>query len=157
MILPENPVAPKPAKQPISVLVLLHDDIGNVLLLERADRKGFWQSVTGSLEMGETPFQAALREVAEETGLILQPEHIHDWQHHIVYEIFPHWRHRYAVGVTHNTEHWFSVQLPRACTIKLAPDEHTAQKWLSAAQAAEKVFSPSNRDIILQWHQTHFA
>lgn len=137
----------KSPKQPISVLVVLHDGAGNVLLLERADRADFWQSVTGSLEVGETPFQAALREVAEETGFVLQNNQLHDCQTQIVYEIYPHWRHRYADGVTHNTEHWFS-----AC---IAPDsipqlsEHTAWQWLPRVQAAERVFSPSNRDAIL--------
>ena len=72
----------KPTKKiPVSVLVLLHDDGGNVLLLERKDRAGFWQSVTGSLELGETPFQAALREVKEETGIVMLPEKLDDWHY----------------------------------------------------------------------------
>ncbi len=89
-------------KRPVSVLVLLHDGADHVLLLERIDRAGFWQSVTGSLENDETPVQAALREVAEETGIVLDPSSLHDWQHCVEYEIFEHWRHRYAAGVTHN-------------------------------------------------------
>lgn len=138
----------KPVKQPISVLVVLHDGAGNVLLLERADRADFWQSVTGSLEMGETPFQAALREVAEETGVKLAAHELHDWQFHIEYEIYPHWRHRYADGVTHNTEHWFAAQI--APDTELVLTEHTAFEWQPARAAAERVFSPSNRDAILR-------
>lgn len=145
------PETPKPPKRPVSVLVLLHDDQGQVLLLERADRADFWQSVTGSLENDETPFQAALREVTEETGLHLQPENLRDWQYSEEYEIFPHWRHRYATGITHNREHWFSAQIPVGTCIQLAVGEHVAQQWLPAQQAAEKVFSPSNRAIIEQW------
>lgn len=138
----------KPVKQPISVLVVLHDGAGNVLLLERADRADFWQSVTGSLEMGETPFQAALREVAEETGVKLATHELHDWQFHTEYEIYPHWRHRYADGVTHNTEHWFAAQI--APDTELILTEHTAFEWQPARAAAERVFSPSNRDAILR-------
>lgn len=137
----------KSPKQPISVLVVLHDADNNVLLLERADRADFWQSVTGSLEVGETPFQAALREVAEETGFVLSPNQLCDWETQIVYEIYPHWRHRYADGVTHNTEHWFRAQIAANSAPRLS--EHTAWQWLPQIQAAELVFSPSNRDAIL--------
>ncbi len=138
-------------KRPVSVLVLLHDGADHVLLLERIDHAGFWQSVTGSLENDEIPVQAALREVAEETGIVLDPSSLHDWQHCVEYEIFEHWRHRYAAGVTHNTEHWFSSQIQRDTPILLS--EHTAYTWQPALVAAAQVFSPSNRDIIEQWHR----
>lgn len=144
---------PKEPKRPVSVLVLLHDNNGNVLLLERADRQGFWQSVTGSLEMGEIPFQAALREVKEETGIVLTSSQLYDWHYQTVYEIYEHWRYRYATGVTHNTEHWFSALISQSDRIKLAENEHVAFEWLPAKEASEKVFSPSNRDIILQWQK----
>lgn len=137
-------------KQPISVLVILHDGEGNVLLLERADRAGFWQSVTGSVEIGETLLQTAMREVQEETGISLMPSEIQDWQSSTVYEIYPHWRHRYADGVTENTEHLFSAQISRHQLIRLAENEHTVYCWLDAKQAAEKVFSPSNQTAILR-------
>lgn len=143
--------ASKPLKRPVSVLILLHDQTGQVLLLERADRKNFWQSVTGSVELGETPMQAAYREVAEETGIVLPAGSLHDWQHQVEYEIFAHWRHRYPDGITHNTEHWFSAAIDRNTPITLS--EHTAQQWLPAPLAAQRVFSPSNRDIIEQWFQ----
>ena len=86
--------ASKPPKRPVSVLVLLHDGAGHVLLLERADREGFWQSVTGSLEDGETPVQAALREVAEETGIVLAESSLHAWRRSVAYAIYAQWRHR---------------------------------------------------------------
>ena len=86
--------AAKPLKQPVSVLVVLHDGNGNILLIERADRAGFWQSVTGSIEAGETLSQTALREVQEETGITLSDGQLHDWQQSRQYEIYPHWRHR---------------------------------------------------------------
>lgn len=144
----ENRPAKAP-KIPVSVLVVLHDGQGNALLLERADRAGFWQSVTGSLEAGESPAQAALREVYEETGIALKRENLRDWQYSTVYEIYPHWRHRYPAGVTHNTEHLFSAQIPRGTPVRLS--EHTASLWLPAEKAAEKAFSPSNRDALLRF------
>lgn len=136
-------------KQPVSVLVLIYRPDGQILLMERADHFGFWQSVTGSLEAGETPLQAARREVVEETGLRIEPPDLHDWHHSSVYEIYPHWRHRYAPGVCYNTEHVFSARAPARCTVQLAATEHRTWGWYTLAEAAVKVFSPSNRDALL--------
>ncbi len=142
----------KPLKQPISVLVVLHDGGGNVLLIERADRAGFWQSVTGSIENGETLAATARREVAEETGILLSDGQLHDWQQSNRYEIYLHWRHRYPSGITHNTEHVFSARIPRDTPVQLSA-EHTRHRWLSVAEAAEAVFSPSNKQAILDLAQ----
>ena len=95
--------------------------------------------------------QAALREVAEETGIVLAESSLHDWRRSVVYEIYAHWRHRYADGVTHNTEHWFSARIDRNTPIHLS--EHTAYAWQPALSAAEQVFSPSNREIVEEWHR----
>ena len=141
--------AAKPWKQPVSVLVVLHDGNGNILLIERADRAGFWQSVTGSIEAGETLAQTALREVQEETGIALSKGQLHDWQQSRQYEIYPHWRHRYPPGITRNTEHVFSARIAPDTVIMLSK-EHTAFCWLERTDAAEKVFSPSNRQAILE-------
>ena len=141
--------AAKPWKQPVSVLVVLHDGNGNILLIERADRAGFWQSVTGSIEAGETLAQTARREVQEETGITLSDGQLHDWQQSRQYEIYPHWRHRYPPGITRNTEHVFSARIAPDTSIKLSK-EHTAFCWLERTDAAEKVFSPSNRQAILE-------
>ena len=141
--------AVKPLKQPVSVLVVLHDGNGNILLIERADRAGFWQSVTGSIEAGETLSQTALREVQEETGITLSDGQLHDWQQSRQYEIYPHWRHRYPPGITRNTEHVFSARIAPDTAIRLSK-EHTAFCWLERTDAAEKVFSPSNRQAILE-------
>ena len=141
--------AAKPLKQPLSVLVVLHDGNGNILLIERADRAGFWQSVTGSIEAGETLSQTARREVQEETGITLSDGQLHDWQQSRQYEIYPHWRHRYPPGITRNTEHVFSARIAPDTSIKLSK-EHTAFCWLERTDAAEKVFSPSNRQAILE-------
>ncbi|MDR3352811.1 MAG: dihydroneopterin triphosphate diphosphatase [Zoogloeaceae bacterium] len=136
-------------KRPVSVLVVIHTPDLQMLLLERVLHPGYWQSVTGSLETGETPAEAALREVAEETGIIVPPQQFRDWQQCWEYEIFPEWRDRYAPGVTRNTEHVFSLQLPARVEIRLAPDEHRAFCWLPAKEAATRCFSPSNQRAIL--------
>ena len=137
-------------KRPESVLVVLHDGQGRALMLERVSPPGFWQSVTGSLEEGEAPFATALREVAEETGILLAPEELKDWHTKNEYEIYEHWRHRYAPGVTRNTEHVFSACISAASPVRLSEHEHRAHRWLPLTEAANLAFSPSNREALLR-------
>ena len=125
------------------------------MLIERADRSGFWQSVTGSLDApDENLASAATREVFEETGISVNqlPEGaLQNMHHQIEYEIYPEWRFRYPQGVTRNTEHWFALEVPDDIQIKLAPREHVAYEWLPFELAAKKCFSPSNGEAILKW------
>lgn len=140
-------------KQPISVLVVIHTPELDVLVLERAAHPGFWQSVTGSREGSEALIDTARREVLEETGIGAATEHFVDWSIINTYEIFSEWRHRYPPGITHNTEHVFSLQVPQRIDITTAPDEHRSWQWLPWLQAAELCFSWSNRDAILMLPQ----
>ncbi|MEY4059552.1 MAG: hypothetical protein RL551_799 [Pseudomonadota bacterium] len=141
-------------KIPISVLVVIYKSNGEVLLIERADKSGFWQSVTGSVDFADEDLRvAAAREVLEETGIDIQSlpvDSLRDMHHHIEYEIYPQWRIRYAPGVTRNTEHWFSLLVPNDTQVQLAPREHVAYQWLPFTDAAKKCFSPSNGAAILQ-------
>jgi dATP pyrophosphohydrolase len=136
-------------KIPISVLVVIHTDALDVLLIERRDRPGFWQSVTGSLDArDEPPVQAARREVREETGIEPAAGLLEDWGYSNRYEIFPHWRSRYGPGVTENEEHVFGLRLPGRVPVVLSPREHVRHEWLPWAEAAERVFSWSNAEAI---------
>ncbi|MGH8692276.1 MAG: dihydroneopterin triphosphate diphosphatase [Burkholderiales bacterium] len=137
-------------KLPVSVLVVVHAAGGQVLLLERAARPGFWQSVTGSLERPDEPCEAAaVREVREETGIDPALGRLERWDVAYTFEIYAQWRQRFAPGVTHNTEHLFSLALSGRPAVTLAPQEHTAFAWLPWREAAKKCFSWSNRDAIL--------
>ena len=145
----------KPFKIPESVLVVIHTDDLQVLLIERADQPGFWQSVTGSKDAQEPLDATAIREVAEETGIVIgsaavPSANLRDWHLSNVYEIYPVWRHRYANGVTHNTEHVFGLRVPRDVPIALAPREHLQHQWLDWKAAADRCFSPSNAEAVLQ-------
>lgn len=136
-------------KQPVSVLVVIHTMDLDVLLLQRADHPCFWQSVTGSREGDESLRDTAIREVFEETGLDARQYQLTDSQVQNQYEIYPRWRHRYPEGITQNTEHVFSLRLPSRQAVQLAVHEHLSYEWLSWHDAAEKVFSPSNRAAIM--------
>ena len=142
-------------KTPISALVLIHTTDLQVLIMERADKAGFWQSVTGSIEGDETPYQAAIREVLEETGLDALTYEFKDWHASNTYEIYPHWRHRYAEGVTENVEHLFGLTLPSAIEIKLAPEEHIRYEWVDWREAAQRVFSWTNVDALKRLGEMH--
>ncbi len=137
-------------KQPVSALVVIYTHALDVLLLERADFPGYWQSVTGSRDDDESLRETAIREVREETGLEAARFELTDWQQQNVYDIYPKWRHRYPPGTTHNTEHVFGLELPRQQAVKVAAGEHLGYQWLPWQAAAAKVFSPSNREAILQ-------
>jgi dihydroneopterin triphosphate diphosphatase len=149
----------RPFKIPESVLVVIHTAEREVLLIERADTPGYWQSVTGSIDFVGEPFaRAAAREVAEETGIVVGsaavPQRaLRDWQLRNVYDIYPHYLHRYAPGVTRNTEHVFGLTVARDTPIVLAPREHVAYRWLPWREAADTCGSFSNAEAVLHLPQ----
>jgi dATP pyrophosphohydrolase len=148
--------AARAAKIPQSVLVVIHAPDGRVLLIERADKPGYWQSVTGSKDTPNEPLlQTCVREVEEETGIVVGSAAVPltalcDWGLENVYEIYPVWRHRYAEGVTHNTEHVFGLTVDALTPIRLNPREHLRHGWWPWREAADRCFSPSNAEAILQ-------
>ena len=149
-------VMPMAYKIPQSVLVVIHTAALDVLLIQRADAPDFWQSVTGSKDkLRERYRTTAEREVLEETGINCRSSSplagcLTDWQLENVYEIYPRWRHRYAPGITRNTEHLFGLRVPRDIPVQLNPREHVAWRWLPWREAAQACFSPSNAEAILQ-------
>jgi len=137
-------------KIPRSVLVLVHTVEREVLLLERALRRGYWQSVTGSVDYEDEPLEeTARREVAEETGIDARIGRLERWNVVYTFEIFGQWRHRFAPGTVHNAEHVFALELAQRAAVRLAPAEHLAFAWLPWREAAAKCFSWSNRDAIV--------
>ena len=139
----------RPFKIPESVLVVIHTAALEVLLIERADKPGFWQSVTGSLDKVDEPLlRTAWREVGEETGIMAGA--MRDWGLTNTYDIYPVWQHRYAPGVTRNTEHVFGLTVAEGSVVTLSPREHINHQWLPWREAADRCFSPSNAEAILQ-------
>lgn len=144
----------KPFKIPQSVLVVIHTPAMDVLLINRTDSPGYWQSVTGSKDYEDEPYeQAAIREVGEETGIACTIGLLRDWGVENIYDIYPRYLHRYAPGVTRNTEHVFGLTVPAGTPVRLNPREHTAWRWLPWREAADACFSPSNAEAILMLPQ----
>ncbi len=149
-------MTPRQPKIPESVLVVIHTPALDVLLIERADKPGYWQSVTGSKDaIGEPLIDTCVREVGEETAIEIGSDAVplsalRDWQLANHYEIYPVWRHRYAPGITHNTEHVFGLTVPAGTPVTLNPREHLHFEWLPWREAADRCFSPSNAEAVLQ-------
>ncbi len=136
-------------KIPESVLLVVYTPALDVLIIERADHPGFWQSVTGSRATVDEPLRTTcVRELAEETGINAPIEQIHDWKVSHRFAIYAQWLHRYAAGVTHNTEHVFGACLPRRIEPQLDPREHVGHRWLGWRAAADACFSWSNAEAI---------
>ncbi|MGB3069961.1 MAG: dihydroneopterin triphosphate diphosphatase [Ottowia sp.] len=144
---------PRPYKIPQSVLVVIYTTALDILLIRRADTSAdYWQSVTGSKDTEEESFvDTAVREVLEETGIDARAPScvLQDWELENVYEIYPIWQHRYAPGITLNTEHVFGLRVPADTPVRLSPREHTDWIWLPWQKAADRCFSPSNAEACL--------
>ena len=136
-------------KIPISTLVVVYTPALSVLLIERADFPGYWQSVTGSQETGEALAATATRELREETGIdAAEYGGVVDWRMTNVFDIYPKWQWRYPPGTTQNTEHVFGLPVPAPVPVVLAPREHLRHAWLPWQEAAAKCFSWTNRAAI---------
>ena len=135
-----------------SVLVVIYaENTRRVLMLQRRDDVDFWQSVTGSLETGETPTETAIRELWEEVRLKIEAKStaLFDCNESVEFEIFPHFRYKYAPNVTHCREHWFLLAVAQEFTPELT--EHLAFQWVSPTRAIQMTKSPNNAEAIRRY------
>jgi len=135
-----------------SVLVVIYaKDTNRVLMLQRQDDPDFWQSVTGTIESGETPKNTAIRELWEEVRLDISENStaLFDCNESIEFEIFPHFRYKYAPNVTHCHEHWFLLAMEQEFEPVLS--EHLAYQWVSPEQAIQMTKSSNNAEAIRKY------
>ncbi|HNL68741.1 MAG TPA: dihydroneopterin triphosphate diphosphatase [Leptospiraceae bacterium] len=137
--------SPMHYKVPESALVVVYSK-DQFLLLERSDRPGYWQSVTGSRDVHETIEQTAARELKEETGLTMADGVLISTGRTHTYPIMDEWRHRFAPDVSENRETVFYFSMPQVCNVTLS--EHIRYEWVSGEEAVGRVFSRTNREEI---------
>ena len=133
-------------RRPVSVLVVVHTD-EDVLLLRRKSPFDFWQSITGSLQDGESHANAARRELAEETGLTDEGE-LHYTGVSRQFAIDPRWRDKFGPGVVENVEFEWRYRLSSPTTVQLNAHEHSRFEWTPIEDAIERVWSWTNRDAL---------
>ena len=139
-------------KNPNSVLIVIYaQNSGRVLMLQRQDDPDFWQSVTGTIESGETPKNTAIRELWEEVRLEISENStaLFDCKESIEFEIFPHFRYKYAPNVTQCHEHWFLLAVEQEFEPILS--EHLAYQWVSPEQAIQMTKSSNNAEAIRKY------
>lgn len=135
-----------------SVLVVIYTkDTNRVLMLQRQDDPDFWQSVTGTIESGETPKKTAIRELWEEVRLEISKNSpaLFDCNESIEFEIFPHFRYKYAPNITHCKEYWFLCEMEKEFIPVLS--EHLAYQWVSPEQAIQMTKSSNNAEAIRKY------
>ena len=134
----------KKYKNPNSILLIIFTTKFKVLLLKKNSKRDLWQSVTGSMELGENPYDTALRELQEETGINKQRSDLifDDLSHKFM--IYSEWIDRYKESTYSNKEYIFSLKLNDEVSVKLSK-EHSSYKWVDLNEAIHLVFSWTNK------------
>ncbi|MBN2330336.1 MAG: NUDIX hydrolase [Candidatus Aenigmarchaeota archaeon] len=106
----------------------LVENDGRILLLLRRDDKpegSTWGLPSGTVESGETPVSAMLRELEEETGIRIQGPSMSYYRK--VFVRYPEYDFLY---------HIFHVKLEGKGNVRINPDEHVGFKWVDPAEAS---------------------
>jgi dATP pyrophosphohydrolase len=151
------------ARLPYQILVYIRrrptPDTTEYLLLKRTPALGgFWQGVTGGVEVGETLAQAARREVVEETGYRRFIRFLPlDYRYSYPLDR-PQWGHLYAPEVETIAEECFGAEvgLDQGEPV-LDPSEHTQYRWLQVQQALTLLVWPENQDALRRFADTSEA
>ncbi|KAF0677291.1 RNA pyrophosphohydrolase [Profundibacterium mesophilum] len=134
--------------------VMLVNPVGLIFAGERIDTPGAWQMPQGGIDPGETPREAALRELEEETGVRRGRVRIEaespDW---ITYELPPEllgklWGGRYRG----QKQRWFLMRFDGSddeVDIDRPHPEFSAWDWLPADRLLQSIV-PFKREVYMQ-------
>ena len=134
----------KKYKNPNSILLIIFTKNFKVLLLRKNSTKELWQSVTGSMELDENPYETALRELKEETGISKQRSDLIFYNKSHKFMIYSEWIDRYKESTYSNKEYIFSLKLNDIVSVKLSR-EHSNYEWVDLNEAICMVFSWTNK------------
>jgi lipoyl(octanoyl) transferase len=127
------------------VKVVIHDGDRFLLLHRRAERGGFWQPITGTLEEHESPHATARREIVEETGHSAEPMPLDLTQSFLIESAYL--ASRYPAPII-ASEVVFRAELDSALPIEIDPLEHDDWGWFPVAEALERIQWTDDREAI---------
>ncbi|MGM0788705.1 MAG: NUDIX hydrolase [Bacillota bacterium] len=130
-----------------AILIKKLEKESKVLLLKRAGTvlPDAWCYIGGSIEEGETAWEAALREIKEETGISLPYLYVSN-QYDQIYSAKDNYIYMAPVFVGYVEEHQEVI----------LNHEHSAYRWMSFAEAIETAALPGNDEVLMSVEK-HFA
>ena len=140
----EREIVPRPETLRL-IKVMIHDDDRVLLLHRRPERGNFWQPVTGGIEEGESPSEAARRELLEETGNPGEPEEIGITQSFMIESQYL--SSRYGTPVI-ASEVAFEAALDSRLPIRMDGEEHDEYGWFTFAEAYERIRWTDDREAL---------
>ena len=120
-------------KQSIEAWIFHTEDREILLLKVENEKVSFWQPITGGIESGESPEEACLREIKEETGLLLACSNLTDLGD-------------LTVKIDENLsihKNLFLV-LTEQKDIQIS-DEHVGAQWVALDKVSSQLYWPSNQ------------
>jgi dATP pyrophosphohydrolase len=118
------------------VIVVVRRDEELLVMRRAPERLGYWSLVSGGLELDETSWHAAVRELREETGLEAQVRKLPVTLQYSLLDDPPAIRARYAPGVERVTVHAFVADAPAGWEPTLDA-EHDLYRWCDLDVALE--------------------
>ena len=113
---------------------IYHPEDGEILLLKvEAEKVSFWQPITGRIESGESPEEACLREIKEETGLILACSNLTGLGNFTV---------KIDENLTIHKNLFLVLTEQKAIQIS---DEHVGAQWVALDKVSSQLYWPSNQ------------
>ena len=113
---------------------IYHPEEREILFLKVEDETvSFWQPITGGIESGESPEEACLREIKEETGLLLHRSNLTGLGN-------------FTVKIDENLtihKNLFLV-LTEQKEIQIS-DEHVGAQWVALDKVSSQLYWPSNQ------------
>jgi lipoyl(octanoyl) transferase len=117
------------------------------LVVHRSPAKGaYWHCISGALEPGETPAEAAARELEEETGLVATPVELDAGFRYSLSEE-PERLPDFAPGTTEIVVHAFLVDAPAGWEPRL-DHEHDGYRWCTRDDAVELLYWPEPKQLL---------